>query len=771
VPATLSVSVYTIPTTVSVGQTIYVGVSVTNTGSTTATALVCSVPQLAGGGSVAFLGGPWPWSSTMLSPGKTDTVYWVFWAAAPGPVSFTVTLAGTEALRGWPVTSGPVTSGTALIQTPPALTIAAFTVSPSGVCQGELVTLELTVSNSGEAGIVGLDLSSLFECSACTAQASSTPLSVDPPPPWVGIPGGGSQTISIVTEVTGTGFIQLSGTVTGYDANFLAVYQLNQVASPPAASNSVTVYAGALLTAQVLTTGPAVVGQVVTVALTVTNIGSGPAGNVLPSLTATGAGAVALLTGPVPVGVPSLAAGASETFVWTLSATAAGAVAWSASVTALSCSGTTLQSSVTASSVYNAPGLTVTVTVPPGAVTGEIFAVVLTVSNTGGITVNGVLPDATASDPGGVLSLVSGPTPAGPVDLAPGASQTFTYTVSSSGAGTFDFTGTGTGTDDVFASPLLASDTASLVITQAAQLVATLTASGTLFFPGEQFLLVGQVTNTGGSTADDVRPRLWKSSGTGSGVFAGPTPAPGVSLAAAGVMTFTWTVTAGTPGTIQWSYTVSADGPAYSPLALSQTVTIQVPASLAAAVATSVTAACASANFLVMVTVTNTGGASAGALVIPDPVAGGSGGAVKVAGPSPAVPPALVPALRTRLPPLPVPPVLLLAATVRFAAATPSATASTATSRVRAAPEAKVTLPVTRRLTALAAPSAGVTSVGDVARTTLPEPVTAFPSRVTVPAESGKVYARSAVRSAVVTVPVNLPAPPACGTTAIWSSV
>ena len=96
---------------------------------------------------------------------------------------------------------------------------------------------------------------------------------------------------------------------------------------------------------------------------------------------------------------------------------------------------------------------------------------------------------------------------------------------------------------------------------------------------------------------------------------------------------------------------------------------------------------------------------------------------------------------------------------------------------------------------AVATPKTGVVSVGDVAKTRAPEPVSSsirarsseeasisvsrrtLPvvapevSRAILPVTSGKVYVRSAVRSAVVMMPANLPAPVVNGNSLKSSSV
>ena len=74
-------------------------------------------------------------------------------------------------------------------------------------------------------------------------------------------------------------------------------------------------------------------------------------------------------------------------------------------------------------------------------------------------------------------------------------------------------------------------------------------------------------------------------------------------------------------------------------------------------------------------------------------------------------------------------------------------------------------------LVAVATPILGVVKVGEVARTTDPEPLTVFPKTVIVPVESGKVQVLLSVKSAEVKVPVKEEAPPDAGSKANLSAL
>jgi DNA-binding beta-propeller fold protein YncE len=78
---------------------------------------------------------------------------------------------------------------------------------------------------------------------------------------------------------------------------------------------------------------------------------------------------------------------------------------------------------------------------------GDLVDLTLSVSNTGGCDVTGVTGALTFTSGAAAMVLMAGPTPPGPVAVAPGALQTFVWTYSAAGIGDIAVTGDAKGTD------------------------------------------------------------------------------------------------------------------------------------------------------------------------------------------------------------------------------------------------------------------------------------------------------------------------------------
>lgn len=188
------------------------------------------------------------------------------------------------------------------------------------------------------------------------------------------------------------------------------------------------------------------------------------------------------------------------------------------------------------------------------------LAVVLTVTNTHGVAVNGVTPSIDLNQGGGLLTLVAGPTPAGPLVIAGHATQSFTWTYSVTGAGTLEFTGTaqGTSADDGRA---IGMDAAALTLSDyKAHLAVAGASSATTIFVGRIMTVTLTVTNDGDATATALVPSL--SVGPGAGLVTpvgAPSPAGVASLATSSSATFTWTFTATADGPVTFAMTVTGN--------------------------------------------------------------------------------------------------------------------------------------------------------------------------------------------------------------------
>jgi len=178
-------------------------------------------------------------------------------------------------------------------------------------------------------------------------------------------------------------------------------------------------------------------------------------------------------------------------------------------------------------------------TVPSAAAVSQWVNVVLTVTNTGGANAIGVTPALLITSGASLVEYLTGPTPAGPLTLAPGATQSFTWTYSASGNGNVAFTGTATGTDSLTGIPISAGASGILVIRT---LEAAMSFSSNPILQGEWVEVVLTVTNQGTATVTGLTPDLEINFGVVTVDYqSGPTPGGPVTLASGAAQSFTWT--------------------------------------------------------------------------------------------------------------------------------------------------------------------------------------------------------------------------------------
>ncbi|MEK7764729.1 MAG: hypothetical protein AAB368_00695, partial [bacterium] len=270
---------------------------------------------------------------------------------------------------------------------------------------------------------------------------------------------------------------------------------------------------------------------------------------------------------------------------------------------------------------------------------GQWFSVTLSVTNGGGAETRNVLPALTPV-PGGRVVVVTGPSPTGPVTLAPGSATVFTWTYSATGSGGVTFNGSASGTTCADTLVTAGSGKVTTIQTPAAP-VAALVAFPSPRDAGQTFLVTLTVTNAGQADLDglDVAPFRLAPPGVATQT-AGPTPSLSVTLAGGASLTFTWTFTGFSPGTVVRSTTPSGtdanSGKVVRVLVSSNPEVIQSPAALAVTGrAVPVTVPCVGEPFLLVVTVSNTGQTAAMGVTIADPLGAGSGSAAPTAGPDP----------------------------------------------------------------------------------------------------------------------------------------
>ena len=638
-PAALAAAVAMLPAQVSVGQGFLVTVTVTNSGGATA-AGVAAAPLLETGAGVTPVGGPWPAGPVSLGTGTAVTFTWTFTAASAGTALFTATATGTDANTAAALSSGPA-SVSGVVQTAATLSAALLAFpSPRNVGQGFLVTL--TITNTGQASALGVDASGFLLEGTGGATVVGGPTPVLP----ATIPGGASMVFTWTYSGATAGTVRFTTTVAGTDANSAAALTTGSVMSGVVVVQTPAAVQAALA-ALPSTVG---VGQDFLVTLTVTNTGGTTATGVsAPEPVVAGTGVASFLAGPLPAMPVTLVGGASVTFTWTFSGASSGLVDLTTTVTGTDANTAAAVSTgpVVVGPVTIVPSGTlvsrVTVTVLPVSV-GQWITVALTVTNDGGVPANAVIPGVVNASTA-ALALVSGPVPAGPVTLGPGAAQVFVWTFSASGAGSLALSLTTTGTDGGTGDPLYTFQ--SVFVPVAVQTPATLAASVAMLPPqlsvGQPFLVTVTVTNTGQAGATGVAPAGPEVAGPGAAtVVAGPTPASPMPLAGGASVTFTWTMTASAAGIVGFTATVTgADGNAGWALTTGPVTaagTIQTAAALTASLDAFPTPRNVAQGFLVTLTVANSGGAAATGVNASAFLLEGTGAASVSAGPNPALP-------------------------------------------------------------------------------------------------------------------------------------
>ena len=208
--------------------------------------------------------------------------------------------------------------------------------------------------------------------------------------------------------------------------------------------------------------------------------------------------------------------------------------------------------------VQSAANLNVAFTVPVSVSAGQTFTVTMTVTNSGQSGANAVAPSALVTGGSSAGTLVTGPAPAAAA-IAGGTFANFTWTYTAGAAGTLSFSGSASGTDASTGNPVSsgAGSSSNIAVQTAAALGVTLSIPATVISPGTLFTVTMNVTNSGGAIANGVAPSVLTLSGTGAATFAsGPSPASR-TLVGGTSGSFSWTYTATTDGTIQFSGSAS----------------------------------------------------------------------------------------------------------------------------------------------------------------------------------------------------------------------
>ena len=319
-PASLSAVLVAAPATVSVGQWVNAGVNVSNLGDVDATGVtvtlyvdpMANATQISGPASVGPVTIP-AGSAVLFTP-------WTYSISGAGIIGFSATAQGVESGMGGVAGCTAFDGVQALL---PAALDASLTALPATLRQGESFTVQLVISNTGEASASSIT-PLLFPVPSDAVKVVSGPV----PASMGTLAGSKAVTFTWVCEAVKTPSVVFTATAGGVDANS-GRYTGDGEASPSRIISSAAVLKSSM--AIVPTTVKE--GAEFELRYTVSDTGDLPAANVGPSLILSDPSLAGVISGPLPAVKASLASGETVVFVWRYSALKAGTLSFSLSAT------------------------------------------------------------------------------------------------------------------------------------------------------------------------------------------------------------------------------------------------------------------------------------------------------------------------------------------------------------------------------------------------------------------------------------------------------
>jgi hypothetical protein len=298
------------------GDNITVTMTVTNTEETCVESVV---PVLEAPDAVALVSGPEP-ETQDITAGESGTFVWVYEVTAEESTSLVFTGSAAGATEtGVEMESSETESTTVTVTVEPEVP-GGISALLYGVIEGSTITMTLEVYNAGEVTLENVTPSSLSTSTTGTAAAS---LVMGPlPKPPITLEPGVMKTFEwkyAATPGPQGGTVVFTGYVSGEAEG--------QVFMSSTAMSTVGVASPAILTAfLIVTPREAAEGDLITVAMTVQNIGQAEALEVVPSeLTFSGTGAVELKSGPSRTSI-TVPRHSFEIILWTYVAVKEGTV-------------------------------------------------------------------------------------------------------------------------------------------------------------------------------------------------------------------------------------------------------------------------------------------------------------------------------------------------------------------------------------------------------------------------------------------------------------
>lgn len=307
------------PSAVDTGDTVSVTMTVQNTGDALISGIV---PALTAPEGVEKISGPEP-ESADCSPQDSVTFTWVYQVnASEGTLVFSGSVTGTT--ESGEEVSSPASEVTVEVGVEP-VRISDITALLYGIIEGDTITVTMEVNNAGEVILENVTPSEL--ALSLTGTVSASLISGPLPESITQLEPGTTRTFEwkyVATPGPLGGTAVFAGNVTG-NANDTTVASETVIAT-------VGVQSPAVLTAFIIATPKEVLeGDMITVAVTIQNIGQADAVDVIPSeLKVTGTGKVTLESGPSRTSM-TVKGRSFEIILWTYVAVQEGTVVFSGS--------------------------------------------------------------------------------------------------------------------------------------------------------------------------------------------------------------------------------------------------------------------------------------------------------------------------------------------------------------------------------------------------------------------------------------------------------
>ncbi len=446
VPGALSIA----PASAKSGTNVQLVFTVTNTGASAWNNVIVGVSPITGTSLVSAVSGGTPYGPLSVAAGAVGSFTWIYSVTGSGSATFVASLGGTVvSSSAFVIASG---SRSVTIVRPAALT-AQLTLTPPVVIPGSVVTVVVTITNTG--GTTANTINANISTGCCITGPISPPM----PAPWLSIPPLSSTRFMWSFTATGMGTSTFTTWITGVDAVFGDALAVD--ASAPLTSKAALVSASIYVTA-VAAPSPVAVGMPVAVVVSVENRGDYAATGVVPSLTVTGLPYVPV-SGPVPAAPLDVAPLSTVSFTWTFSVTGGGTASVYVGATGTDSGpggGAMIASGLGPPFQARYALLTAVLSLPARARRTETVDVRLTVSNSGSGAATGLVP--AVSGPGVVV--VAGPSPSS-AGLAAGGETTFVWTVRLDTAAVVTVAGIAAGADATGGLPVTAGASATILVT------------------------------------------------------------------------------------------------------------------------------------------------------------------------------------------------------------------------------------------------------------------------------------------------------------------